>query len=192
MNGRLVTPLIALLGLAGCTPTSGVITETSGTTHLYIGATVPNVEYQSREGKQASFDEVRQPVAVVVFVAPQGPACCSLDPEVIDIADQLWDLPVTVAQFSLPTSKCPHGPGCVEACNLRRGRVMSLCDAQRLAWNAYGKPAPGTLILIDPDSRVMAQGLLRAPETLVAAARTLGEMEREKQREPSGEQLEIY
>jgi hypothetical protein len=192
MKRRLLTPLIALLGLSGCTPTSGVITETSGTTRLHIGATVPNVEYQSREGKQASFDEVRQPVAVVAFVAPQGPACCSLDPQVIDVADQLWDLPVTVAQFSLPTSKCPHGPGCVEACSLRKGRVMSLCDAQRRAWNAYGKPAPGTLILVDPDSRVMAQGLLRAPETVVAAARKLGEMVREKQGEPGGERLEIY
>jgi hypothetical protein len=192
MTGRVFILLIALLGLAGCVPTSGVVTETSGTTGAQIGSLVPDVEYKSLEGKQASFNKARQPVAVVAFVAPQGAACCSLDPRVVNLADQFWDLPVTVAQFSLPTSKCPHGPGCTEACNLRQGRVMSLCDAQRLAWNAYGKPAPGTLLLVGPDNKIMAKGSLRDPGAVVDEAMRLGQIEKERLRGPGGERLGIY
>jgi hypothetical protein len=192
MTGRIIALLTAVIGLAGCVPTSGVVTQTSGATGAQIGATVPDVEYQSKEGKQASFNKVRQPVAVIAFVAPQGANCCSLDPGVVNIADQLWDLPVTVAQFSLPTSKCPHGPGCVEACNLRKGRVMSLCDAQRLAWDAYGKPAPGTLILIGPDNKIVAKASLHDPKAVVVAAQELGRVESEKERGPGGERLGVY
>jgi hypothetical protein len=192
MTGRILTLSIAVIGLAGCVPTSGVVTETSGTTGARIGSTAPDVEYKSLEGKQASFNKVRQPVAVLAFIAPQGPNCCAVDPGVINIADHLWDLPVTVAQLSLPTSKCPHGPGCVEACNLRKGRVMSLCDAQRLAWNAYGKPAPGTLLLIGPDDKIAAKASLLDPKAVMDAARKLGQIESEKERGPGGERLGIY
>jgi len=191
MTARILTLSAALIGLAGCMPTSGIVTKTSGTTGAQIGSIAPNVAYESMEGKQASFNRARQPVAVVAFVAPQGEGCCSLDPKVVNIADQLWDLPVTVAQFSLPTSKCPHGPGCVEACNLGKGRVMSLCDAQRLAWNAYGKPAPGTLILIGPDNRIVAKASLSDPAVVVNAAKKLGQIEREKPG-PGGERQQVF
>jgi hypothetical protein len=189
MIGRILILLTALIGFAGCTPTSGVITGTS-TPAWYAGTIAPDVQYQSLEGKQASFNKVRQPVAIVAFVAPPGTACCWLEPAVVNLAGQLWDLPVTVAQFSLPTSKCPHGAGCVEVCNLHKGGVMSLCDAQKLAWKAYGKPAPGTLILIGPDNKMVAKGSLSNPKPIMDEAQRLGE--REKTRGPGGERLGIY
>lgn len=190
MTGRILTLLIGLVALAGCAPTSGVITKVSGTTGLQVGSIAPDVQYESLEGKEASFNRTRQPVAIVAFVAPQGAACCWLDPGVINIADQLWELPVTVAQFSLPTKECPHGPGCVEVCNLRKGRVMSLCDAQRLAWNAYGKPAPDTLILVGTDNKVLAKGSLDDPKTVVDEAMRLGQIERD--RRPGYDRFDIY
>jgi hypothetical protein len=180
MVGRVLTLSIVLMVLAGCMPTSGVVTETSGTTGAQIGSVAPDVEYKSMEGKQANFRKARAPIAVIAFVAPAGTACCALDPRVVNIADRVWDLPVTVAQFSLPTSQCPHGPGCVEVCNLRKGHVMALCDAQRLAWNAYGKPAPGTLILIGSDNRIVAKASLSDPKTLVDQARKLGQVEKDQ------------
>jgi len=192
MTGRILTVLIVLIALAGCMPTSGVITKASGTSGLQIGSVVPDVEYESMAGKQTSFNKARQAVAVIAFVTPQGAACCSLDPKVVNIADQLWEVPVTVAEFSLPTSECPHGPGCVEACNLRKGRVMSLCDAGRLAWNAYGKPAPGTLILVGPDNKVVAKASLSDPGALVDEARRLGQIQKKEQRGPGGGRLDIY
>jgi hypothetical protein len=192
MIGRTLAGLIALIAVAGCTPMSGVVTKASGTSGLQIGSVVPDVQYESMAGKQTSFDKARQAVAVIAFVAPQGAACCSLDPKVINIADRLWDVPVTVAEFSLPTSKCPHGPGCVEACNLRKGRVMSLCDAGRLAWNAYGKPAPGTLVLVGPNNRVVVKASLSDPGAVVDEARKLGQAQIKEQRGPGGGRLDIY
>ncbi len=191
MTGRMVALLTALLGLAGCASPSGVVTGTS-TPAWYAGTVAPDVEYRSLQGKQTSFNKIRQPVAVVAFVAPPGATCCWLDPTVLNLADQLWDLPVTVAQFSEPTSQCPHGAGCTEVCNLRQGRVMSLCDAQQLAWRAYGKPAPGTLILIGPDNKILSKGTLNEPQALVAEARRIGQIEKERLRGPGGERLKIY
>ncbi len=181
MTGRILMWLIALLGFAGCTPTSGVVTGTS-TPAWYAGTVAPDVEYRSMQGKQASFNKVRQPVAIVAFVTPPGATCCWLEPRVVNMADQLLDLPVTVAQFSEPTSTCPHGVGCIEVCNLHQGRVMSLCDAQKLAWRAYGKPASGTLILIGPDNKILRKGLLSDPQAVVSYAtkRALGNTGQER------------
>lgn len=190
MTGRILTLWTALVGFAGRAPTSGVVTGTS-TAAWHAGTIAPDVEYRSMEGKQASFNKVRQPVAIVVFVAPPGAACCSLEPKLVNIADQLWDLPVTVAQFSEPTSKCPHGPGCGEVCNLCRSRVMSLCDAEKLAWKAYGEPAPGTLILIGPDNKIMTKASLSDPHAVVDEAKRLGQIEKNRPG-PGGGRLGIY
>lgn len=187
MKARNLILSLALIGVTGCASTSGVITGTSGPE---VGSIAPDVEYRSLQGHQASFHQVRQPIAIIAFVAPEGASCCWLEPRVVNLANEFRDLPVTVAEFSLPTSQCPHGPGCVEACNLHQGRVMSLCDAQRLAWKAYGKPAPGTLILIGRENQILAKGSLSNPNALVAEARRLAE--KLNQPGPGGERLGIY
>lgn len=191
MTGRILVLLVGLVGFAGCAPTSGVITGTS-TPAWYAGTIAPDVEYQSLEGKRASFHKSRQPVAVVAFVGPEGPECCWLEPRVINIADQFWDLPVTVAQFSVPTSKCPHGPGCVEVCNLRKGGVMALCDAEKLAWRAFGRPPLGTLVLIDADNKMLLRGSLGDPTSVVEEAKRLAQIEKNRRQGPGGERREIY
>jgi hypothetical protein len=191
MTGRILIVLAGLIGLAGCTPTSGVITGTS-TPARYAGTVAPDVQYKSLEGKQASFNKVRQPIAIVAFVAPPGTACCWLEPTLVNLAGQFWDLPVTVAQFSEPTSKCPHGAGCVEVCNLHKGAVMTLCDAQKLAWEAYGKPAPGTLVLIGPDNKIVTKGSLSNPKPILEEAKRLGQTEKERLPGPGGERLGVY
>lgn len=191
MQARMIASLIAvasLVGLAGCAPTSGVITGTSGP---QVGSLAPDVQYVSAEGKHGDFNKARYPVAVIAFSAPEGANCCWLDPKVVNVAGQLWDLPVTVAQFSLPKGKCPHGQGCMEACNLRKGGLMSLCDAQRLAWNAYGQPAPGSLILIGPDNKILVTGSLDNPKAVLDEARNLGQAEK-KRRDAAGNRIDTY
>jgi hypothetical protein len=191
MTGRILMLLVALAGLAGCAAPSGVVTGTS-TPAWYAGTVAPDVEYQSKEGKRSSFNRVRQPVALVAFVTPPGAACCWVEPGLVNMADQLSDLPVTVAEFSEPTSKCPHGAGCTEVCNLRQGRLMSFCDVQKLAWKAYGKPAPGTLILIGPDNKILGKGSLSDPQAVVSEAKRLGQIEKERLPGPGGERIGIY
>lgn len=194
MTGRILIVLTGLVSVAGCTSTAreGVITGTALPGWYGAGTIAPDVKYRSMEGEEASFTKARQPIAIVAFVAPKGSECCWLEPGVVNIADQLWDLPVTVAQFSQPTSECPHGPGCVEVCNLRTGRVMSLCDAQKLAWRAFGKPASGTLILIGADNTMLLRGSLGDPGAVIDEAKRLGQIENDRRRGPGGERLQIY
>jgi len=46
----------------------------------------------------------------------------------------------------------------VEVCNLGKADLVSLCDADRKAWNAHGQPNPGTVILIDRNNKVAQIG----------------------------------
>jgi hypothetical protein len=186
MTGRILVLLTALPAWAGCASPPGAITGTSASAP-YTVTVAPEVEYRNMQGGQASFNQVRKPIALVAFVEPPGTACCWLDPAVFNLADQFWDLPVTVAQFSLPTSQCPHGAGCTEVCNIHEGSVMSLCDAHRLAWDAYGRPTPGTLILIGPDNRIVMTGPLGNPGPVVNEAKRLAQIEKERRGGPGGE-----
>jgi len=68
---------------------------------------------------------------------------------------------------------------------------MSFCDAQKLAWRAYGKPAPGTLILIGPENKIVAKASLSNPRAVVDEAKRFGEIEKDRP-ELGGECLGIY
>ncbi len=190
MMGRILVLLTALLALAGCASPSGVIMGTSAPAQE-TGTVVPDVEFRSMQGGLASFNDVRQPVTLVAFVAPPGATCCWLDPDVFNLADQFWGLPVTVAQFSEPTSQCPHAGGCAEACHVHEDTVISLCDAQKLAWHAYGRPTPGTLFLLGPDNQILMKGSVRNPGAIVNEAKRLAQMEKERLPGPAGERASI-
>lgn len=171
--------LLAAAGVSfvGCAPMSGVVT---GAADTEAGSVAPDVQFVSVDGEQASFNQVRHPVSIVAFSAPEGAGCCWLDPNVVQMADEVWDLPVTVAQFSIPKGECPHGQNCVEACNLNKGGLMSLCDAKRIAWEAYGRPAPGALLLLDTDSKVLMTASIGDSDALVHRAKKLGQAEQER------------
>ena len=182
MYARMITSLVAMVGmvaLVGCIPTSGMVTGVSGPE---LGSMAPDVQYVSSKGEQGDFNKARLSIAVIVFSAPEAANCCWVDPKVVNVADQLWGLPVTVAQFSLPKGKCAHGQGCVEVCNLHKNRLISLCDAKRIAWNAYARPVPGSLILIGPDNKILMNGSLSNPNVVVDEAKRLGKVEKEKNR----------
>lgn len=169
MTARILTLLGVAIGLAGCAPTSGVITLAVGRSP----ATVADIQYVSADGRETSFNQVRYSTTIVAFSSTEGANCCAIDPRVVQIADQVWELPVTVAQISIPNGKCPHGSGCVEACNLREGGLMSLCDADRLAWEVYGQPVSGKLFLINAQSEVLMTGDISDPKAVVEGARTV-------------------
>ena len=96
---------IVVLVLAGCAPVSGVVTGTSGSR---VDSRLPDILFVSAEGRPSSFNWARFPVAVIAFTPAEG-ATYSVDPDMASLADQLWDLPVTVPQFSLPAESRPAG-----------------------------------------------------------------------------------
>jgi hypothetical protein len=168
-----------LIGLVGCAPTTGDVIAASGST-VGVGSKAPDIEYVSMNGRRASFNRVRLPVTLVAFTPTEANSCSWLDPNVVNLSNEFWDLPVTVAQFSLPTDTCPHGQACVEVSNLHKGGLMSLCDAQRLAWKAYGQPAPGSLILIGANGKIVMMGSLSNPQPIIKEAKRLGGVEKQR------------
>jgi len=170
-----VAALVAVSAVvAGCTAgqRSGVV---EGAAAPAIQGDAPDITFETAGGGEASFQRVRRPVALLAFTESPGAQCCWIEPRLLRNADALSDVPVTVAQVSLPTSHCEHGSGCSEACRLQDYRLLTLCDADRKAWNAYGRPAPGTVLLIDAENRIVADGRLTRMDPLVDKARELGE-----------------
>ena len=58
--------------------------------------------------------------------------------------------------------------------------MMFLLDAERKAWDACGRPAPGQLLLIGDNGNVLMTGSLKSPEPVLQEARRLGEIERDR------------
>jgi len=160
-------------------PDSGTITGVSGP---QIGPVAPDIYYLSAEGKKGDFNRIRYGLALVAFSPPDDARCCSLDPKVVNLSDELWNLPVTVAQVSLPNGKCPHGQGCLEAGSVCNKRLVTFCDANSVAWNAYGRPTPGSVILIGPGNKVLMTGSLDHPRNVLSEARRLGQEELDRAR----------
>lgn len=172
--------LVALLSIgaslfAGCAA-SGVVTGVSGSR---VDALAPDIRYVTPGGAKTSFHWARCPIALVAFTLPGDSAAYQLDPTMVRLADQLWDLPVTVTQVSLPregtaTEMSP------ETFTLRKSGMMCLYDPARIAWEAYGRPAPGDLLLIDEHGRIVMTGSLTNPQPVLDEARRLGQIEQDR------------
>ena len=142
---------IFLIGCATKAPTSGVVGWDRQFTE---GALAPDIPFTSLNGEQTTFKRISQPIAVLAFTRPTGETCCWLRPGLVNLANDFKNLPITVAQISVPTSKCLHGPSCVESCNLNDAHLVSLCDAKRTAWKAYGEPTTDTVFLVDEYGKI--------------------------------------
>ena len=59
-------------------------------------------------------------------------------------------------------------------CRLGETQLFSFCDTDRIAWNAYGKPTPGTVILIDQKDKVIATGSLDNLKPVTDKAHEMG------------------
>ncbi len=182
-------PLLAPIILAGCgaEPTAGVV---GWQTHFGAGSFAPDIPFTAADGQQTSLSKVRRPITVIGFTAPPGEACCWINPDLAHLSNRFEDLPVTIAQVSVPVGLCPHGKGCSEACRLYRSRLISLCDADRIAWNAYGQPEPGSVFLVDRDSKVVVVRKLGDLRDLADKAEELGKLEARRQK--AGGRIGVY
>lgn len=172
---------VAVVVLAGCAsgPRSGMIEWQKGSSK---GSLATDIPFTSMDGKQTTFKKISQPIAILAFTSTTGATCCRLMPQLVTLADRFKDSPITVAQISLPSSKCSHGPGCTEVCNVNDARLVSLCDVDRIAWKAYGRPKPGTLILIGENGKIAATGSMKNLKSIANEARKMGVKIIEEQR----------
>lgn len=174
MVAGMVAGFAVLSGCAG-SPKAGTVGWEGRPVPENLAADVP---FTSVDGRQTTLDQVREPVMILAFTEASGSQCCWIRPEMIAVSDRVWTLPITVAQVSLPSGKCPHGSGCIETCHLQDARLVSLCDQDRVAWKAYHEPKPGTTFLIDKDGKVVESAMIGHLEGLIDKARELGEKAR--------------
>ena len=122
-----------------------------------IGSFALDIPFTFVSGKQATLHEVREPVAVLVFLTPWTEACFSMRPDLLSIRKRLHVLPITVVQILLPIGECTHVSDCMHVSGLNKYDydIVSLCDRDRVAWRVYGQPDPNTAILIDQNSMIV-------------------------------------
>lgn len=165
-----------LFVLAGCSSNpkvavAGVVTSDIRT----IGEIAPNFNFTSADGKLTSFREVKKPISIMAFTSSSGDVCCRLIPELVELASRFRGESISVAQISLPTSKCPHGPGCIENCNIKDINMISLCDESRVAWRKYNQPKANTVILVDENDRIVAVENLDNLDAVAKKARSMAQ-----------------
>ena len=158
MKSKIITLMLGILiiGLTGCAngPHAGVV---GWNKDFSSGSFAPDIPFISADGKETRFNEIRQPVAILAFTSPPSQKCCSLRPDLVELANRFKNLPITVAQISIPTNECPYGPGCSTSCDTIDENLVTLCDPTRIAWNAYNQPDHNTVILINKDKIVDVQ-----------------------------------
>ncbi|MHC4707678.1 MAG: TlpA family protein disulfide reductase [Planctomycetota bacterium] len=176
IKARVIVPIVtaAILGLMGCatesTPVGGVVELNSD---FPVGQYAPDIPFTSIDGEETTFDQIRQPIAVVAFTNVSSEKCCPPSPALVSLASRFEDLPITVAQVHLPTSEHPHR---LERSSLHKGGVVTLYDAQRIAWRGFGRPKPGTVLLIDDNDKIVGINReLANLKPLAAKAQWLGE-----------------
>ncbi len=158
MNVKLIifTLLVPTMAFSGCAtsnkPISGVV---GWSKEASVGSPVPDIPFISMEGKHRTLSKIRLPITILVFTSTPGVACCRLEPELVTLADRFKKDPITVVQISLPNNKCPHGASCSEACNINNARLLSLCDADRIAWSAFHQPKLGTVFLVGENGKIV-------------------------------------
>jgi hypothetical protein len=173
MNKLLITLLAVVLVVCGCTPAprSGSV----GWEGKVPPGLAKDIPFTASDGTQTTFHKVRAPIAVMAFVNEPPDQCCWMSPKLLNLTDRFEGLPVSVAQISEPTAKCPHGPGCMELCRLGKTRLFSFCDSDHIAWKAYGEPKSGTVLLIDQKDHVVMTGSLDDLKPLADKAYEMGQ-----------------
>jgi hypothetical protein len=165
--------MVSVLFIAGCAsdPILGTIQTSGG---VGLGSAAPDIPFITTKGEQTSLSKVNLNLTIIAFTTPGKEGCGKLKPQLVALAEQLGELPITVVQVAVPTQKCPHGPGFVQAAGPESDFIV-LCDDEYIAWKAYGKPTHNTAFLIGENNRVESIASLDELSPLTAKARNLGQ-----------------
>jgi hypothetical protein len=132
-----------------------------------------DVPIRDPSGKVTTIRESVDLIYVVSFVDPEGINCCGIDHRLAELADRLHKNYVSVVQISEPTGVCPLDADSVRTCPVPPANLYRFFDPNLLAWEAYGRPEPGTLFLVDANRRIDMVGTLDDVDTLVDRANEL-------------------
>jgi hypothetical protein len=159
--GLVVLPCL----LVGCHENrmrSGVVVSSEPPPLLHFREFSPRVFIKSVEGlhgeKSIRLDKIGGPFYVVGFVEPPGDDAGYLSPVLTDMARKLWLDSIEVIQITLPTKDCPLDEQQRQAVddNLEetKNNFARFFDPQKIAWEAFWRPRPGTILVVDRNSLI--------------------------------------
>lgn len=133
----------------------------------------PAVALRTADGRASTLAGEVQPIYVVAFVGDEDGACCQTPYRLCQVAERLRRLNVSVVQIRVPPAGAPAGQTTCTDCPPPCGNFFRFDDPARAAWAAFGRPAAGTLLLVDPDRRIDRRTDLCTPDHLVFRAARL-------------------
>ena len=156
--------LVSLAAVAGCQATTpaGPVTATAAQPGWekgpVVGLAAPRIDFTAQDGKPRSVRGNTGWITLIAFVQTEGKECDYLLPVLVDAAGRYFNQPVRVVQIAEPIGSCPHCEACVEAGHAHLLHLMALCDPQHQAYGAFGRPVPGTLLLVGSNGKVLEVG----------------------------------
>ena len=151
-----ILTITAIVALSGCATQQPYANGVVGWSNEFSeGSFAPDIPFTLEDGGQTTLHDIREPITILVFVNPWDDMYCVLRPDLLLLRKEFHVLPVTVVQILLPEGECLHGSGCSDVRNFDKYDIISLCDTNRVAWNAYGQPKPNTVILVDQLSKIV-------------------------------------
>lgn len=172
----LILTVLGLVVLGGCAATtaqrapSGMVEVSKA---FPVGRYAPDIPFVLVDGRESTFYNEKQPIAIVAFVALPADECCELNAELANLAARFSHLPVTVLQVSQPL--CPRGVECEAKCVVDSQYLMSVCDAAGITWKGFIDPRPDTVYLIDDNGRIVASDRLGNLDRIAEQAEELGQ-----------------
>jgi hypothetical protein len=167
MSSRIVGLCIVAAALAGCKaqvpagPVVNVTPQSGWERGPALGLAVPRVQFTSQDGKTRWLRGNTEWITIMAFVQGSEDECQLLVPSLVQTAGQYHDKPVRVVQVAVPEAKMPRCQNCMEVAHVQEMRLLALCDGRHQAYEAFGKPADGTALLIGGDGKVLAIGNVR-------------------------------
>lgn len=156
--------LLAILGtaacLAGCeepAPLALVVRTDAMTRRTWNIA--PTIPLRRPNGTETTLARAAGPFYLLAFVEMNPESPCAVSPAVQAIARKFeWD-DLAVVQISTPPTPCSLGDSWTR-CLPPKDNLILVLDPQRLAWEMFLRPPPGTLLLIDADGYISSRGTL--------------------------------
>ena len=144
------------------------------------GSVVPRIPLRAADGEATTLEAVVGPLCIVGFVDAAEPDAWTPRAGLAGLARRMALDHVSVVQIAVPPDgDLPAGAVGVE--DEPPGNLLLLADPGRVAWEAFGRPEPGTLMVVDDDRMIRRTGRLEDPLLVVIKARSLArELEREQ------------
>ena len=113
----------------------------------------PAVAVRTADGRTSTLAQEVQPIYVVAFVE-DGEACCETPYRLRRVAERLRTLNISLVQIQVPAADGRRRDVPCTDCPPPAGNLFRFDDPTGAAWTAFGRPAPGTMLLVGQDRRI--------------------------------------